>query len=292
MAISTACPHCGNAYHLADTLLGKQVRCKNCQKAFLVQPTAEPEVTAEAADEGVQDRPHQPHTAPPRKKPVATPPEAKAEPRAARKARTAPREDAADDADADRPRRKQSAKPAATSPMLWWIIGGSGAAVVLIVVILVVVLNSGGSGPVTVGKGNPPGKPGGFVPQPGGAPPEKPPSPDSVIDAAALVRVHLVGDPRPYFNKTLTVRGIGTSARKSNDAAGTAYLLTGVSRMWDQKQVPCDVRLRFRKLSDAAKVEGPVTVRGRCDAFTFTSGEPQRWNLNLLDAELVQVGKE
>ena len=41
MAQSIRCPHCGKTYVLKPELAGKQVRCRQCQKAFTV-PVAKP----------------------------------------------------------------------------------------------------------------------------------------------------------------------------------------------------------------------------------------------------------
>src|SRR5712692_5941415 len=40
MPIQIACPNCAKAYSLADALKGKNVKCKNCAKVFLVEPVA------------------------------------------------------------------------------------------------------------------------------------------------------------------------------------------------------------------------------------------------------------
>jgi Zn-finger nucleic acid-binding protein len=41
MPISTACPSCQQRLKLADTLVGKRVRCPKCQQVFLVPPGQE-----------------------------------------------------------------------------------------------------------------------------------------------------------------------------------------------------------------------------------------------------------
>ena len=38
MAISTNCPSCGAGYNLADDMAGKNVECKGCKNAFVVEP--------------------------------------------------------------------------------------------------------------------------------------------------------------------------------------------------------------------------------------------------------------
>src|SRR4051812_11887908 len=40
MAIPVTCPNCQASYSLADTLLGKKVRCKNCQGVISVDGSA------------------------------------------------------------------------------------------------------------------------------------------------------------------------------------------------------------------------------------------------------------
>ena len=42
MSFQTTCPGCETEYNLADKLLGKTLRCKNCQKTFQAE-AAEPE---------------------------------------------------------------------------------------------------------------------------------------------------------------------------------------------------------------------------------------------------------
>jgi predicted Zn finger-like uncharacterized protein len=40
MAIKTSCPHCSQSYSLADSQLGKNVRCKSCTEPFVVRAEA------------------------------------------------------------------------------------------------------------------------------------------------------------------------------------------------------------------------------------------------------------
>lgn len=40
MRIATQCPHCGKAYQVAETSVGKQVKCQACGKAFAVRALA------------------------------------------------------------------------------------------------------------------------------------------------------------------------------------------------------------------------------------------------------------
>ncbi len=101
------------------------------------------------------------------------------------------------------------------------------------------------------------------------------------MDAAALVRAQL-RDSRPYHKKTLTVQGDASRERE------VVRLAAGVA-MEGGKEIPCTVRVMFRKLSDVSKAKGPVTVRGRCEGM---SRSPNRYEVLLMDAELVQAGKE
>jgi hypothetical protein len=50
MPIKTACPACAKVYTLADSLAGKQVRCKFCETAFEVIEVQEEIMTAEALE--------------------------------------------------------------------------------------------------------------------------------------------------------------------------------------------------------------------------------------------------
>jgi predicted Zn finger-like uncharacterized protein len=52
MAIQTSCPHCQQTYELADTQIGKKVRCKSCSEAFLVRDRdAERKAAARSRDD-------------------------------------------------------------------------------------------------------------------------------------------------------------------------------------------------------------------------------------------------
>jgi len=37
MAIEMDCPHCGKQYSLAETQVGKKVRCRGCDDTFVVE---------------------------------------------------------------------------------------------------------------------------------------------------------------------------------------------------------------------------------------------------------------
>src|SRR5947209_274701 len=47
MTIAATCPGCGAAYNLNDAMEGKRVRCRDCQKGFLVRGSG-----AGVADDG------------------------------------------------------------------------------------------------------------------------------------------------------------------------------------------------------------------------------------------------
>jgi predicted Zn finger-like uncharacterized protein len=49
MSIATQCPHCGKAYQVAESSVGKQVKCQACGKAFVVQAIAVRPATRAAA---------------------------------------------------------------------------------------------------------------------------------------------------------------------------------------------------------------------------------------------------
>ncbi|HJT77846.1 MAG TPA: hypothetical protein VJ739_11655, partial [Gemmataceae bacterium] len=105
MSIATRCSHCGAAYNLNDRMLGKRVRCKSCQRPFLVEEeTAGPR---RARSSAVSARPRRP----------------------------APVEDDDDDlADDELPRgRRGAARPARKSSTgkILLLVGGIGTAVVL-----------------------------------------------------------------------------------------------------------------------------------------------------------------
>ncbi len=57
MPIKTTCPHCNRAYHLADTLLGKALKCKGCGGTFVAAapPVARPVPRPQAAVPDAED---------------------------------------------------------------------------------------------------------------------------------------------------------------------------------------------------------------------------------------------
>ncbi len=48
MAVKTKCAHCGRVYTLADNLLGKKIKCRDCEETFEVKPIASTAVKAAA----------------------------------------------------------------------------------------------------------------------------------------------------------------------------------------------------------------------------------------------------
>ncbi|MGH7171676.1 MAG: outer membrane protein assembly factor BamE domain-containing protein [Gemmataceae bacterium] len=57
MAINTSCPHCSQSYSLAETQIGKKVRCKSCSEAFVVAGPAAP---SRSRDDDERDEPRRP----------------------------------------------------------------------------------------------------------------------------------------------------------------------------------------------------------------------------------------
>jgi predicted Zn finger-like uncharacterized protein len=123
MTIQARCPECNRSYSLADHLLGKSVRCKECDHAFTVQPLP-------AAGKSA-DRPK-----------AGTP---------GMRAGKAPDEDEAprrrrDDEDA--PRRRPRKRPKrGLSLTAWLLIGGGSLLAVAGVVVAVALLSQGTSSP-------------------------------------------------------------------------------------------------------------------------------------------------
>src|SRR3954451_15615481 len=112
MSIPTRCPECNKSYNLADHLLGKSVRCKQCAQPFTVKPAR----GAAVADEAVTQSPG---------------------PRAGRAPAAAPPED---DAPPRLPRRRQKSGSSVT---LWLLLGGGGVLVVAGIVVTVILLSKG-----------------------------------------------------------------------------------------------------------------------------------------------------
>src|SRR5262245_532336 len=59
MPTRAACPQCNRVLHVADELIGKKLRCKNCQAVFVVGATAKEanEPTSRQAPTSDQPRP-------------------------------------------------------------------------------------------------------------------------------------------------------------------------------------------------------------------------------------------
>ena len=124
MPIQTVCPNCAKTYNLADAMQGKNVKCKNCTKVFVVEPAAAKKTS-----------PVPPKTTGP--SPASTTGPIKAAPK-----KTAPKPaddeimavlpvDDDDDAEEARPVRKGAKKAAAavkpkSGNMMWLLLAGGG----------------------------------------------------------------------------------------------------------------------------------------------------------------------
>ncbi len=123
MPIQTSCPNCDAPYTLADTMAGKQVRCKTCQQVFAVKGTSlgKPQRSAAEDDLEAKVKPRGPRTSrPPRDEDDLDRPRRRRDeadedrPRAGKAGRRhdedAPRRRSRDDDDDDdrRPRQKKS----------------------------------------------------------------------------------------------------------------------------------------------------------------------------------------
>jgi hypothetical protein len=134
MSIQTKCPGCRSPYSLPDNLEGKKVRCKKCERTFVVGGVAAVEAAddwEDADEEGEEDRVRQ---------------SPRADGSSARRRdeddeddfppRRRRRHDDDEEEDEDRPRprrrRKKSGNPATA-----WIIGGVGAGALLLVAFVV-----------------------------------------------------------------------------------------------------------------------------------------------------------
>jgi DNA-directed RNA polymerase subunit RPC12/RpoP len=109
MPIKAKCANCESTYTLADTTLGKTVKCRECGEGFLVKRSR--------AEGGESLR-----AGPPPREPAPAP-------------RRRPKETNPDDED-DRPRRKKNREPEPKKGggLMWWLIGG-GAAVFLLLLV-------------------------------------------------------------------------------------------------------------------------------------------------------------
>lgn len=67
MAIKASCPHCSTSYSLAETQIGKTVRCKQCAEAFVVSGPKPPSRSRDEDDD--RDEPRRPR---PKKKGMPT----------------------------------------------------------------------------------------------------------------------------------------------------------------------------------------------------------------------------
>lgn len=130
MSIEVACPGCKKQYRVGDNLAGKKIRCKACDKVFLVNPPAD-DADREAGD------------APPAKKRSQGAGAKEAAERPARRRRERDDEDERparrrrgrdddddDDGEDERPPRKSKGKK--QSARLVWALAGGGALVVFL----------------------------------------------------------------------------------------------------------------------------------------------------------------
>jgi hypothetical protein len=143
MPVKTACPACQMPYTLADTMRGKNVRCKQCQAVFAVTDAAGLAIQAEAA----------PPARPARARGAATPP-----PLSPADPRTGP---------LPRRRREPAGDDGTGSNALLWILLASGGGVLLIagiVVTIILMARSADEGPVPAVAADPVVQ----VPPPGG----------------------------------------------------------------------------------------------------------------------------
>jgi HEAT repeat protein len=124
MAIQARCPECNKAYHLADTMLGKTVRCKQCAQTFTVKAprNSRPEEEAEERPTGIRAE---------RAPSMATAGEDGA-PQTRR-----PR----DEDDGGPARRLRKPQKSGSRLTLWLILGGGGVLLLAGVLVLVLVLN-------------------------------------------------------------------------------------------------------------------------------------------------------
>ncbi len=130
MPIKTACPRCAKAYNLADSLSGKQVRCKSCDTPFYVNGGEEEEAFAcELADEES-----------PRKR---SRPSARDE-RDDEDGRPRRRKKDQDEEEAEAPRSRKKRKSKSSMGLVIGLVAGGGG-LLLIILIVALVLILGGS---------------------------------------------------------------------------------------------------------------------------------------------------
>jgi hypothetical protein len=130
MAIRVRCSRCETSYNLADTMAGKNIRCKKCESIIAV-PTEEIMDLTEVVGEA----PAKPD-ANTKRKAVAAIPNDDEEPRPRRR----PDEDDDEDDDARRTKRKSATK----GLPLGWIIGGVAALLLIVGGIIAFVVMGGG----------------------------------------------------------------------------------------------------------------------------------------------------
>jgi zinc-ribbon domain/SmpA / OmlA family len=130
MPIQIACPKCSKSYNLADTMQGKNVKCKNCANVFLVGPVAVKTSTAAKSPSTVATA-----------KGPAKPLPKKTKPADDDVMEVLPADDDDDDPDVeDRPARNSANaaspldKPKKSKAMLWLLLAGGGGVGFLVLI--------------------------------------------------------------------------------------------------------------------------------------------------------------
>ena len=133
MAIKASCPSCQKSYTVADTQLGKKVRCKNCAYVFEVHPEedaitdsppAESRLSGAGKRSDPDDRPDE------NDRPARRPARDRDEDEDDRPSRRRDRDEEED----ERPRRKTKPKPKKGGIPVWvWLVGGGGILLMLLV---------------------------------------------------------------------------------------------------------------------------------------------------------------
>lgn len=138
MAVRCRCSACGHYYNLADGMIGKKVRCRACEEAFLVEPTParRPEEEVVTVVPVEEDEGETRTSTAVRKRPVLDPDDAGPLPSA--------------------PKRRKFKKKKSAGLPVGLMIGGACAAVVLIggIVAAVIVMNN--QGPAVTSNTRPP----------------------------------------------------------------------------------------------------------------------------------------
>jgi predicted Zn finger-like uncharacterized protein len=134
----TRCGHWETTYRVAESQMGKSVRCKKCGKAFTIVPFEEADEVPvlEASPEPTRPEPTRPEPTRRRTPPVppSLPSKARQDDRDSSRRRNADRDEREERDEAPRPRRKRSReddKPAPSSSPVKYIVLGVSAVLVL-----------------------------------------------------------------------------------------------------------------------------------------------------------------